>query len=106
MRRIAEKLGRLFPQLDTQPEFAWTGAFGTTTTGLPYIGADPADIARILAVMGYGGNGITFSQIASELVPTAIEGLPTRTQAVRLQSLIAVLQTIPHHLIVSLLKHT
>ncbi|MBN9216909.1 MAG: FAD-binding oxidoreductase [Mesorhizobium sp.] len=71
--RIAEKLGRLFPSLDISPEFAWTGSFGTTTTGLPYVGAVPRH-PRILAVMGYGGNGITFSQLASEIVPAAIDG--------------------------------
>ena len=26
------------------------------------------------AVMGYGGNGITYSQVASEIVASAIEG--------------------------------
>ncbi|MBZ9998287.1 NAD(P)/FAD-dependent oxidoreductase [Mesorhizobium sp. BH1-1-4] len=72
--RIAEKLGRLLPHLDTRPEFAWTGSFGTTTTGLPYIGAIPRH-PRIHAVMGYGGNGITFSRIASEIVSASIGGL-------------------------------
>lgn len=72
--RIAGKLGRLFPHLDTRPEFAWTGSFGTTTTGLPYIGAIPRH-PRIHAVMGYGGNGITFSRIASETVSASIKGL-------------------------------
>ncbi|MER9305086.1 FAD-binding oxidoreductase [Mesorhizobium sp. M0293] len=72
--RIAEKLGLIFPHLDTRPEFAWTGSFGTTTTGLPYIGAIPRH-PRIHAVMGYGGNGITFSQIASEIVSASIDGL-------------------------------
>lgn len=72
--RIAEKLGRIFPHLDTRPEFAWTGSFGTTTTGLPYIGAIPSH-PRIHAVMGYSGNGITFSQIASEIVSASINGL-------------------------------
>ena len=72
--RISEKLAKLFPQLDTTPEFAWAGSFGTTTTGLPYIGAVPRH-PRIHAVMGYGGNGITFSQIASELVSSALDGL-------------------------------
>lgn len=72
--RIAEKLGQLFPHLDTWPEFTWTGSFGTTTTGLPYIGAIPRH-PRIHAVMGYGGNGITFSQIASEIVSASIDGL-------------------------------
>ncbi|TPL92386.1 FAD-binding oxidoreductase [Mesorhizobium sp. B2-3-12] len=72
--RIAEKLGRLLPRLDTRPEFAWTGSFGTTTTGLPYIGAIPRH-PRLHAVMGYGGNGITFSRIASEIVSASIGGL-------------------------------
>ncbi|MER9295511.1 FAD-binding oxidoreductase [Mesorhizobium sp. M0621] len=72
--RIAEKLSLIFPHLDTRPEFAWTGSFGTTTTGLPYIGAIPRH-PRIHAVMGYGGNGITFSQIASEIVSASIDGL-------------------------------
>ena len=71
--RLAAKLLQLLPQLDPNPEFAWTGSFGTTTTGLPYIGALPAH-PRIHAVMGYGGNGITFSQIASEIVLSAIDG--------------------------------
>ena len=72
--RLSEKLARLFPDLDTEPEFAWAGSFGTTTTGLPYIGQVPRH-PRIHAVMGYGGNGITFSQIASEIVTSAIDGL-------------------------------
>ena len=54
-------------------EFAWAGSFGTTKTGLPYIGKVPRH-PRIHAVMGYGGNGITFSQIASEIVTSAITG--------------------------------
>ncbi|TRC81874.1 FAD-binding oxidoreductase [Mesorhizobium sp. WSM4307] len=72
--RIADKLGRLFPRLDVRPEFAWTGSFGTTSTGLPYIGAVPRH-PRIHAVMGYGGNGITFSRIASEIISASIKGM-------------------------------
>ncbi|BCG78474.1 NAD(P)/FAD-dependent oxidoreductase [Mesorhizobium sp. 113-3-3] len=72
--RISEKLGLIFPQLDVRPEFAWTGSFGTTSTGLPYIGAIPRH-PRIHAVMGYGGNGITFSRIASEIISASIKGL-------------------------------
>ncbi|MCE4224799.1 FAD-binding oxidoreductase [Methylobacterium sp. C25] len=71
--RLAKKLKQLFPQLDTEPDFAWAGSFGTTTTGLPSIGPLPGR-PRVFAVQGYGGNGITFSQIASELVSTAISG--------------------------------
>jgi glycine/D-amino acid oxidase-like deaminating enzyme len=71
--RIEEKLGRLFPKLDTKAEYAWTGSFGTTKTGLPYIGQLPRH-PRIHAVMGYGGNGITYSQIASEVVASTLAG--------------------------------
>ena len=70
---LSEKLSKLFPDLDTKPQFAWAGSFGTTTTGLPYVGQVPRH-PRIHAVMGYGGNGITYSQIASEIVASAIDG--------------------------------
>ncbi|RUX27961.1 FAD-binding oxidoreductase [Mesorhizobium sp. M2A.F.Ca.ET.042.01.1.1] len=71
--RLEEKLGRIFPRLDTTAEFAWTGSFGATDTGLPIIGSLPGH-PRVHAVMGYGGNGITFSQIASEIVSASIAG--------------------------------
>ncbi|MGX8012824.1 NAD(P)/FAD-dependent oxidoreductase [Mesorhizobium sp. ORM8.1] len=70
---LAKKLGRIFPHLDTKVEFAWSGSFGSTGTGLPIIGTLPGH-PRIHAVMGYGGNGIVFSQIASELVSAFIAG--------------------------------
>lgn len=72
-RTIARKAGRLFPDLDPTPEFAWAGTFGTTTTGLPTIGPVPG-MARCWAVLGYGGNGITYSRIAAEILRTALAG--------------------------------
>ena len=72
-RCVASKLEKLVPGIDAAPDYAWTGSFGTTTTGLPYIGAVPRH-PRIFAVMGYGGNGITFSQIASEILSNVLEG--------------------------------
>lgn len=71
--RISEKLKQLLPQLDTTPEFSWAGSFGTTADGLPRIGAVPRH-PRIFAVMGYGGNGLTYSRIAAEIVSAAIAG--------------------------------
>lgn len=72
-KRIARKLAALFPALDTTPEFAWAGTFGITATGLPLIGAVP-NKPRLLALMGYGGNGITYSRIAAELALGWVEG--------------------------------
>lgn len=70
---ISRKLAKLMPQLDVTPEYAWAGSFGVTPTGLPIIGAVPGH-PRIQSIMGYGGNGITFSRIATELVTSAILG--------------------------------
>jgi glycine/D-amino acid oxidase-like deaminating enzyme len=70
---IASKLGRLFPTLDPKPQFAWSGSFGTTPTGLPIIGRVPRR-GPIYAIMGFGGNGITFSRLASEIVRSALNG--------------------------------
>ena len=78
--RIAMKLAKLLPAIDAKPEFAWAGAFGSTATGLPIIGPLPRK-PRIHAVMGYGGNGITFSRIAAELVATALRGGQDRDSA-------------------------
>ena len=71
--RLAAKLGKLFPAIDPRPEFAWTGSFGTTRTGLPRIGRLPGR-PRVHAVLGYGGNGITFSRIAAEIVRSNLTG--------------------------------
>lgn len=56
-----------------EPEYRWAAAFGTTTTGLPLIGAVPG-MRNVYAVMGFGGNGITFSQIAAEIIAAAVNG--------------------------------
>ncbi len=71
--RLQHKLGKLFPRLDTQPEFAWAASFGETSTGLPIIGEIPG-WKNCWAALGYGGNGITYSRIATEIVRTALTG--------------------------------
>ena len=72
---IRRKLGKLLPDLNTQPEFTWAGCFGSTPTGLPMIGAIPGS-PRCFAILGYGGNGITFSAIAAQIIQRAILDLP------------------------------
>lgn len=72
---IRRKLHRLLPGIDTRPEFTWAGCFGDSASGLPAIGEIPG-AARCFAVLGYGGNGITFSAIAAQLIQRAILGLP------------------------------
>lgn len=71
--RLSKKLAALLPGVDPTPEFAWSGSFGTTADGLPFAGPVPRH-PRLFAAMGYGGNGITWSQLASEILRTALAG--------------------------------
>ena len=63
----------LLPRLDIQADFAWSGTFGESDRGLLSIGAIPG-MPNCHAVLGYGGNGITFSRIAAELLATELGG--------------------------------
>ena len=71
--RLEHKLRRLFPQLDCHAAFAWCGSFGASPTGLPTIGAIP-DRPGCFAIMAFGGNGITYSRIAAEVITAQITG--------------------------------
>ncbi len=70
---LQRKLGKLFPQLDVTAEFVWTSSFGESRTGLPTIGEIPG-YPNCWATLGYGGNGITYSRIAAEILRTAFLG--------------------------------
>jgi glycine/D-amino acid oxidase-like deaminating enzyme len=72
-KRISTKLGRLFPKIDSRAQYAWTGSFGSSPNGMPTIGAIPG-FPRCYAVMGFGGNGITFSMLAAKLIAAAVLG--------------------------------
>ena len=70
---IRRKMRKLLPQLNTKPEFQWTGFFGTTETGLPLIGEVPG-MKNCWAILGYGGNGTTYIRIAAEIIRTKLTG--------------------------------
>jgi glycine/D-amino acid oxidase-like deaminating enzyme len=72
---LRHKLDRLFPKLDPTIEYAWTGTFGETTTGLPIIGAVPG-LPHCFVALGYGGNGTTYAAIAADIIAGAISGEP------------------------------
>ena len=70
---LTQKLSALWPMADPGIEFRWSGTFDTTSDGLPLIGPVPG--ARgIHAAYGYGGNGITFSFLAAQLIGDLIAG--------------------------------
>lgn len=72
-QRIIAKLKRMFPDVPVDIDYAWAGAFGESSTGLPHI-APVEGTDRAWAVMGFGGNGITSSVIASQIVAKAMRG--------------------------------
>lgn len=72
-KAILGKLKALWPKGEAMAEFVWSGAFGTTSDGLPLIGAVPGH-PRIHAAYGYGGNGITYSYLASRMIAASIAG--------------------------------
>ena len=65
--KLAGPFARLFPQIPLEVDWIWGGTFGETRDGLPYIGTVPQFPHGYFA-LGYGGNGITFSYIAAELL--------------------------------------
>jgi len=70
---LLDKLGALVPAAEPTLGHAWSGAFGQTADGLPLIGSVPG-LPRLLAAYGYGGNGITFSFMASRMIGALIAG--------------------------------
>ena len=69
---LTKTFRQLFPGVTFQPEYSWCGTFGTTDDGLPYIGS--YGDARNYFMLGFGGNGIVFSQIAAEILTDAVRG--------------------------------
>jgi glycine/D-amino acid oxidase-like deaminating enzyme len=63
----------LRPAANTDIELCWAGTFDTTRDGLPLIGPVPG-AKGIYAAYGYGGNGITFSFMAAQLIGDLIAG--------------------------------
>jgi glycine/D-amino acid oxidase-like deaminating enzyme len=74
-RTLQRKLGQLIPGLDTTIDYAWTGTFGQSATGLPRIGQVPR-LPNCWVALGYGGNGITYARIAADIIAGALTGRP------------------------------
>jgi glycine/D-amino acid oxidase-like deaminating enzyme len=74
--RLAGRFNALFPGVRLEPAFAWAGTFGSTKDGLGYIGPHPC-FPRAYFALGFGGNGITFSEIASRILADLFLGTKT-----------------------------
>lgn len=72
--KIAKLAQRIFPRVDFEPQFSWTGSFGESETSMPAIGLARGH-KRTYAVLGFGGNGITFSMLAAQMISRAVNGV-------------------------------
>ena len=73
VRRLCASYRNLFGQ-DLPPiAYAWGGSFAATPDGLPFIGSAPGMHPRLLFALCFGGNGITFSSHAGEIIRAAVE---------------------------------
>ncbi|HEX3730451.1 MAG TPA: FAD-dependent oxidoreductase [Opitutaceae bacterium] len=72
---LQRRFRQFFPSIPFQLAWSWAGTFARTADGLPFIGAHP-NRPRTWLALGYGGNGITFSLIAAELIRDQILGRP------------------------------
>jgi glycine/D-amino acid oxidase-like deaminating enzyme len=70
--KLTNYLKKILPDYDFRTDFVWAGTFGETKDGLPYIGEHP-NFPGAYFVLGFGGNGITFSVIGMELVADMLQ---------------------------------
>ncbi len=74
-KALEKDLLELYPGTNYELDAAWCGTFGSTKDGLPYIDNHPREYRSFYA-LGMGGNGITFSVIAAEMIRDWILGRP------------------------------
>lgn len=65
-KEILKGLKKMKPDYRFYTDFVWAGTFGETKDGLPYIG-EHKKFKNSYFVLGFGGNGITFSVTGMEM---------------------------------------
>lgn len=68
---LGKQFHKCFPAIDFKPDYIWAGTFGETNDGLPFIGRPKPEINEHY-VLGFGGNGITYSVMAMDAINDSI----------------------------------
>lgn len=76
---LQKKLKKLMPAIDFIEDFSWGGVFGSTKDGLPYIGPS-TEFKNCFFVLGFGGNGITFSTQGMKIIPDLLAAVENKLQ--------------------------
>lgn len=74
-QKLVKRFVRMFPEIDLNVDYSWAGTFGETQDGLAYIG-DTEMCPNSYFALGYGGNGITYSFIAAQIIRDLFTGRP------------------------------
>ena len=74
-KKLMKRFGTMFPELDLTVAYTWAGTFGETKDGLAYIG-ETHKCPNSYFALGYGGNGITYSLIAAQIICDLYTGRP------------------------------
>ena len=69
---LLKEFQKKFPDLVFKTDYSWAGTFGETKDGLPYFGK-PNPKKNEHYLLGFGGNGITFSVIGLNSILSSIE---------------------------------
>ncbi len=72
VKRLLKKLEKIRPDLVLKPEYTWVATFAESEDSLPYFG-EIDKYPNCFFVIPCGGNGITFSTLAGEIVKDWIE---------------------------------
>ncbi|MES2775489.1 MAG: FAD-binding oxidoreductase [Bacteroidota bacterium] len=72
-KQLSADFKKLFPGVPFKSEFNWAGTFGSTKDGLPFIGTYKP-LPNSYFALGFGGNGITFSQVAADIIRDLVLG--------------------------------
>jgi glycine/D-amino acid oxidase-like deaminating enzyme len=71
--QLCKDFQHYFPSVPFKKEFSWAGVFGSTKDGLPFIG-NYKKLSNSFFALGFGGNGITFSAIAANMLKDILAG--------------------------------
>ena len=74
-RYLLKQFSKYFPGILFKPDYSWAGTFGETKDGLPFFGKLNAKKNEHY-VLGFGGNGITFSVLGMNSIISSLEGKP------------------------------
>ena len=80
-KQLQKDFKKIFPSIPFKTEFSWAGIFGSTKDGLPYIGPYQK-LPNSFFALGFGGNGITFSQVAGEIIASLMKGKKNKDAAI------------------------